>query len=231
LSAGVDVTDLLDHELVEVMVAARRLASRVQAVELAAVAELARRRFAEDETRAVEVISPGEYLNDEVAVALTLTPASADGLIRFASELVGRLPGTFAALAAGDVDFLKARTLWQGTGQVSDEVAAAVEAAVLARASGQTTGEIRAKVRRLVKRLDPQALGRRREEAQRRRGVTLMETDEGTAQLSGVDLPADAAGAAYGRVAAIAAGSSVTVMAGGSISCGPMCSSLCWVAR
>jgi hypothetical protein len=44
------------------------------------------------------VISPREYLNDEVAAALTLTPASADGLIRFASELVGRLPGTFAAL-------------------------------------------------------------------------------------------------------------------------------------
>jgi hypothetical protein len=33
-----------------------------------------------------------------------------------------------------------------------------------------------------------------------------METDDGTAHLSGVDLPADAAGAAYGRVAAIAAG-------------------------
>src|SRR4051794_32125741 len=58
-SLGVDATALLgrsrfdrelpelpDHELVEVMVAARRLASRVQAVELAAVAELARRRFA-----------------------------------------------------------------------------------------------------------------------------------------------------------------------------------------
>jgi hypothetical protein len=127
-------------------------------------------------------------------------------LIRFATELVGRLPGTFAALAAGDVDYLKARTLWQGTGQVSDGVAAAIEAMVLPRASGQTTGEIRAKVRRLVRRLDPQVSDRRREDAERRRGVTLMETDDGTAHLSGVDLPADAAGAAYGRVAAIAAG-------------------------
>jgi hypothetical protein len=218
-SLGVDATALLgrsrfdrelpelpDHELVEVMVAARRLASRVQAVELAAVAELARRRFAAGEASAVEVISPRDYLNDEVAAALTLTPSSADGLIRFATELVGRLPGTFAALAAGDVDYLKARTLWQGTGQVSDEVAAAIEAKVLPRAQGQTSGEIRAKVRRLVKRLDPQALGRRREEAERRRGVTLMETDDGTAHLTGVDLPAEAAGAAYGRVAAIAAG-------------------------
>jgi hypothetical protein len=215
-SFGADTADLLDrgrfdrelsdHELVEVMVAARRLASRAQAVELAAVAELARRRFAEDETPAVEVICPREYLNDEVAAALTLTPASADDLIRFATDLTGRLPGTFAALAAGDVDYLKARTLWHGTGQVSDEVTAVIEAKVLPRAPGQTTGEIRAKVRRLVKRLDPHALAQRRADAERRRGLTLIQTDDGTAHLSGVDLPADVAGAAYSRVAAIAAG-------------------------
>jgi hypothetical protein len=209
---GVDTADLFDrgelsdHELVEVMVAARRLASRAQAVELAAVAELARRRFAEDETPAVEVISPREYLNDEVAAALTLTPASADDLIRFATDLTGRLPGTFAALAAGDVDYLKARTLWHGTGVVSDEVTALIEAKVLPRAPGQTTGEIRAKVRRLVKKLDPHALAQRRADAERRRGLTLIQTDDGTAILSGADLPADAAGAAYSRVAAIAAG-------------------------
>jgi len=77
---------------------------------------------------------------------------------------------------------------------------------VLPRAPRQTTGEIRSKVRRLVKRLDPQALRRRREAAQRRREVTLVETDDGTAQLVGADLPADAASAAYGRVSAIAAG-------------------------
>jgi Domain of unknown function (DUF222) len=215
-SFGADTADLLDrgrgdremsdHELVEVMVAARRLASRAQAVELAAVAELARRRFAEDETSAVEAICPREYLNDEVAAALTLTPASADDLIRFATDLTGRLPGTFAALAAGDLDYLKARTLWHGTGQVSDEVTAVIEAKVLPRAPGQTTGEIRAKVRRLVKRLDPHAPAQRRADAERRRGLTLIQTDDGTAQLSGAGLPADAAGTAYSRVAAIAAG-------------------------
>jgi Domain of unknown function (DUF222) len=215
-SFGADTADLLDrcrfdremsdHELVEVMVAARRLASRAQAVELAAVAELARRRFAEDATPAVEAIRPRDYLNDEVAAALTLTPASADDLIRFATGLTGRLPGIFAALAAGDVDYLNARTLWHGTRQVSDEVTAAIEAKVLPRAPGQTTGEIRAKVRRLVKKLDPHALAQRCADAERRRGLTLIPTDDGTADLSGVDLPADAAGAAYSRVAAIAAG-------------------------
>lgn len=198
--------DLTDHELVEAMGAARSAAARAQAVELAVVAELARRRLAEDDVAAVEVIAPRDYLTEEVAQALTLTSASADDLIRFATELVERLPGTFAALAAGDIDYLKARTLWHCTGQVSDEVAAEIETRVLPRASRQTTGEIRAKARRLVKRLDPQALRQRREAAQRRREVTLLETDDGTAQLVGADLPADAASAAYGRVCAIAAG-------------------------
>jgi hypothetical protein len=52
------VADVTDHELVDAMAAARAAASRAQAAELAAVAELARRRLAEDDVPAVEVISP-----------------------------------------------------------------------------------------------------------------------------------------------------------------------------
>lgn len=198
--------EFTDHELVDAMLAARAAASRAQAAELAAVAELARRRLAEEDAPAVEVISPRDYLTDEVAQALTLTPASADDLIRFATALAERLPGTFRALAAGDIDYPKARTLWHCTDQVSGEVAAEIETLVLPRAPRQTTGELRGKIRRLVKRLDPKALQRRREAAERRREVILAETDDGTAQLVGADLPADAASAAYGRVSAIAAG-------------------------
>ena len=64
----------------------------------------------------------------------------------------------------------------------------------------------RAKVRRLVRRLDPDAFNRRRVNAERQRGVQLVGTDDGTAHLTGADLPPDAAGAAYNRVNAIAIG-------------------------
>jgi Domain of unknown function (DUF222) len=204
---GVDVHGMPDHELLETMATARGLASRAQAVELAAVAELVRRRFAEDaedDRAAVEMLLPRDYVRDEIAEALTLSSASADELIRFATELTERLPGTFAALAAGEIDQAKARTLWRGTDQVDGELVRTIEAMVLARAPVQTTGEIRAKVRRLVRRLAPEALARRRREAEERRGVALVQTDDGTAHLTGVDLPADAATAAYGRVTAIA---------------------------
>jgi Domain of unknown function (DUF222) len=209
---GIDVHSLLDHELVEAMMAARKLASRVQAVELAAVAELAGRRFAEDAGRddgrggraVIEVLSPRDYVRDEVAEALTLTSTSADELIRFATELTERLPGTFAALAAGEIDQAKARALWRGTDQIDAGLARTIETLVLTKAPAQTTGEIRAKTRRLVRRLAPEALTRRRQEAEERRGVALIRTDDATAHLTGIDLPADAASAAYGRLTAIA---------------------------
>jgi hypothetical protein len=202
---GLDLAGLADGELIRVMAEARRLASHAQALELAAVAELVERREAEDQMGGVEVISASEYVHDEIAEALTLTATSADDLIRFATDLRGRLPGTFAALAAGDIDYAKARTVWHGTAQVSDAVAAAIEERVLPKAPHQTTGQIRAKIRRLVKRLDPDALARRCARAQSRHDVQLIETDDDTAHLSGLDLPADAATAAYNRLSAIAA--------------------------
>jgi hypothetical protein len=82
----------------------------------------------------------------------------------------------------------------------------AIEQKVLPRAPGQSTGEIRAKIRRLVKRLDPDALAQRRARAVEQRDLQLVETDDGTSHLSGVDLPIDAASAAFNRVNAIAAG-------------------------
>lgn len=166
---GFDVDELSDHQVVEAMVEARRSASRTQAVELAAVAELARRRFAEaDAGDVVEVLSPADYVFDEVAEALTLTANAAGELIRFATELTGQLPGTFTALAAGDIDYLKARTIWHTIDQVDDRLTRTIEAKVLAKAPEQTTGQLRAKIRRLIRQLDPEAADR----ATRRSGNT-----------------------------------------------------------
>jgi hypothetical protein len=92
---GVDTGELSDRELIEAMMVARRLASRVQAVELAAVAELARRRFAEELEggdaggAGVEVVPPREYVQDEVAEALTITSVSADELVRVRDRVEG----------------------------------------------------------------------------------------------------------------------------------------------
>ena len=76
-------------------------------------------------------------------------------------------PGTFAALEAGRIDLRKAWVILEAVGPLSAEHAAAVEAAVLPDAAGQTTGELRRSVTAAVLALDPDAVRRRREEAEK----------------------------------------------------------------
>lgn len=200
------VSECSDDELIDTMIDARRRASQAQAEELAAVAELARRRHGETRDRTNRrVISPADYLIEEVASALTLTSRAAAELIDFALALAERLPGTLEALRSGDIDYCKARTLWHGTLLLDEALTARIEAAVLPTAPQQTTGELRAKIRRLVRKLDPDAFDRRRRTAETRRRVELTEDDNGTAYLSGCELPAGPAASAYNRIDAIAA--------------------------
>jgi hypothetical protein len=88
-----------------VLQAWRRLTSWTAAGELAAVAELNRRRADE----VAEGADPhlAEHVGDELAVSLTLTMRGADQLLDFAARL-DRLPCTQAALAAGAIDRAKA---------------------------------------------------------------------------------------------------------------------------
>lgn len=175
----------------------------------------------------MQVVSPRGYVHDEVAEALTLTATAADDLIRFATDLADRLPATFAALAAGEIDYTKARTLWHGTALAGELVTAQVEALVLLKAPEQTTGELRAKVRRLVKRLDPGALARRRTRAEGQRDVQLFETDDGTAHLSGADLPAERRAPPSTGSTRSLPGSRPTETGVTSDTCVPTCSSAC----
>ena len=102
-AAGLD--RLTDDQLIGVLRAWRRLTSWTAAGELAAVAELHRRRT--DEVAAGADPHLAEHVGDELAVSLTLTTRGADQLLDFAVRL-DRLPRTRAALAAGEIDRVKA---------------------------------------------------------------------------------------------------------------------------
>lgn len=195
--AVVDPVALSDDELVDVMAAWRRQASWAQAGELAAVAELARRRAGASSRTA-------EFTSAEVGLALGLSPRSADAHVDFALALADRLPLTREALAQGRIDFLKARVVAHGTAAVDAHVAAAVERRVLPGASGQTPGRLRARVERAVMALDPAGAERRREASEAERRVDCHDTGSGTTVLSGVHLPAGPAIAADNRLHAIA---------------------------
>jgi hypothetical protein len=96
---------ITDDQLIGVLRVWRRLTSWTAAGELAAVAELNRRRT--DEVAAGADPHLAEHVGDELAVSLTLTARGADQLLDFAARL-DRLPRTRAALAVGEIDRAKA---------------------------------------------------------------------------------------------------------------------------
>ena len=128
---------LTDDELVGVLCAWRRLASWSAAGEIAAVSTLARRRAAESAGAGQQRLA--DHVDGEIAAALTLTGRSADRLLELAAGLA-RLPGTSAALAAGQIDWPRAIVITDEVASLGRAEAAAVEARILGDAPGQTTG-------------------------------------------------------------------------------------------
>jgi hypothetical protein len=154
------LTGIDDDRLIGLIRGWRRIASWAAGRELAAVAELARRRPPDG--------LPGsgrEFAADEMAVALTLTVRAAQDERDLACHLSTVLPATLAALQDGRLDLAKARVIANGTAELDPGHAAAVEAAVLPEPPGQTTGQLRAAVTRAVLTADPSAAARQREAA------------------------------------------------------------------
>jgi hypothetical protein len=190
-SAGLE--RLSDDELAGVMLAFRRLESYGSAGLLAGASELVRRREA-GHRQALE------HLDNEVGLLLAVTRRSAARLLTLAADLA-RVPGTSAALAAGQIDRAKADVIAYETALLNPELAAAVELLVIEDAPRLTTTGLQRRLRRAVLAADPDAARQRAEEAARDARVELTdERSRSTAALAGRDLPAAAAMAADQRV-------------------------------
>jgi hypothetical protein len=208
LLAMSSAADASDWDLPGIAASYRQLASWAQAGELAAVAQIASRaaaanpRIGTSEAGKPNVLPPEAAA--EVGLELRMSQFGASTWVDLAVQLQWRLAATGAALAAGTIDLARARIIAEGTGALSDELAAAVEARVLAAAGGQTTGQLRVSVRRAVLAVDPDGAEQRRTETERRAKVSLYPGDEGTATLTGSCLPGVHAAAAMARVTAMA---------------------------
>jgi hypothetical protein len=192
---------LNDDQLIGVMLAWRRLSSWAAAGELAAVAELDRRRHAQVAAGADPHVA--EHVTDEIAAALTLTGVAADRLVELAARL-GRLPKTRTALAGGLIDPRKAAVIAEETSALGAVEAAAAEHLILPDAAGQTTGQLRAAARRAVAFIDHAAQATRREQALKEARVEVWGEPSGTAALAGRDLPAASVLAASKNLTALA---------------------------
>ena len=185
----------------------RKLTSWAQAQELAAVAELGRRRGVMDDPgldRDPSRELSAEFASNEVALALTLTQCAAEWWLSLAVSMSRRLPATWSALSDGTIDLARAKLIDLWTTPLDDDLARAVERKVLVRAGHQTTGQLRASLQRAVISVDPAAAERRRTEAEKNARVELSGEESGTAELAGHFLPAAQASAAWARISALA---------------------------
>ncbi len=194
--AGLD-----DDQLTGVLQAANRLAAWAASVRVAAVSSLAGRR--EQSGRESGDWRPFDHVDDEVAVALTVTRRSAGRLLDLALSL-DRLPLTRAALAAGAIDERRAEVIAVEVAGLDGEHAAAVEKLIIGRAPGLTSGQLRALARRVVLSADPKAARRRKHKALEDARVEMFPETCGTAALAGRDLPPAAVLAADKHLTALA---------------------------
>jgi hypothetical protein len=199
---------LEDGALAGAASAYRRMAAWAQAGELAVVAQMASRSALIDKATGTgpdgrpEKVPADAY--GQVSLALTLSQAGAEWWTNLAVDLQWRLAATGLALREGVIDLARAKAIAEATGPLDDAKARAVQDRVLPRAGDQTTGQLRASLRRAVITADPEGAERRREQAERRAKVTLYPDAEGTASLSGQNLPGIRAAAAFARITALA---------------------------
>jgi hypothetical protein len=193
-----------DYDIIEMARAARRLASWAASLEYGAIAELSVRRKSQGEKMGAWDSEVGEWVSDEIAAALTLAGGTAAREVVVAEQLSDTLPATFQALYEGRIDADKAKAIATGLCGVPTETARQVEQQVLPAAPAQTCAQLRHAVRAAVRAADPEVHEQRRRLAEDARRLELWDTDQGTSDLTGRDLPATAATTAYNRINAIA---------------------------
>ncbi|MGY1842401.1 DUF222 domain-containing protein [Modestobacter sp. SYSU DS0875] len=138
-----------------------------------------------------------EFFTAELATALNVGRGTA--AIRLTRALVWRdkLPATFAALRAGELDERRAQQLADALKSTPAEVAARVEERLLAEASDLSVSAVKKRATELVLQLDADAAEEARAEAEKTADVHLYpSTTDGRAVLA-VDLPADQAAQAH----------------------------------
>ena len=140
----------------------------------------------------------------EIRAGLRWTRRAAEFELVCALGLERRLPRVWDLLAAGVIDTRRATTILDGTAHLSDEAAEMVVERVLERAGQLTTGQLAALIRRLSIEVDPEDAQHRYETAVTGRRVVTEATQDGTANLLGLDLAPDRVAAVSRRINLIA---------------------------
>jgi len=201
--AGLDLSRLGGFDCVEVLKAQYRQLNHDRARLMAAMVEVGRCDIGPDDDLPHRG-RPDEFAADEARAALVLTRRAAEAQFWTAYDLLTRLPAVHTAMASGECDEPRARILSEWTTDLSDEQAHAVCVRLLPRVGQLTTGQLIDQIKKLAIALDPDWARRRYEQAVAERKVVGHRNPDGSANLSGINLPVDRVAAASARIDALA---------------------------
>jgi hypothetical protein len=131
----------------------------------------------------------------EVRAALHLTRRTSDNELALALALHRRLPRLAEMLETGSLDVRRARTIDSATIHLTDAQAQAVVDEIAGGVSELTTGQLRARIQKLCIEVDPDDAHDRYERSVADRRIVMEATENGTANLLGMDLPPNTAAA------------------------------------
>ena len=172
------VADRAEGELAELVLASQRVVNAASAVQVVALAGIAARDEVQGPDGAWVGVDRGvghvsEFASVTVAPMLGLTTRGAQERVQTAAALVSRLPGTLAAMAAGDLDGWRASIIVAETAETTAAGCAQVEAVILPRVCGETGGQVRARTRRALALVDADAVRLRAAKARLERSVRV----------------------------------------------------------
>ena len=151
--AGIDLARLGGFDCVEVLQAQYRQLNHERARLMATMVEVGLAGMGPDD-EPWRVSAPDEFSADEVRAALVLTRRAAEAQFWTAHDLLTRLPGVHAAMAAGRCDEPRARIFSEWTTDLCPEQARAVGERLLPRVGQLTTGQLIDQIKKLAITLD-----------------------------------------------------------------------------
>jgi hypothetical protein len=203
--AGIDRARVSGFDCVELLTAWARQCNHDTAQLLGTMAEVGICDVAVEDEGVARLGEPGEFAADEVRAALALTRRAAAARFDLAYGLATRLPAVLVAMEAGQVDEPRARVLFDWTIDLTDEQAREVAERLLPEVGELTTGQLIERVKKLAIALDPDWARRRYEAAMATRKVVGSRNPDGSANLSGLNLPVERVVDAGERIARLAA--------------------------
>jgi hypothetical protein len=196
--SSIDVMTVSGYDRVVVLRAHQRMASHYQAhtyTDMTAITQALA-----DDGEAYEE----ELASAEIRAALNLTRSAADTELSFAMGLRQRLPKVHQMLSNGLIDVRRARTIDHATGHLTTATARGVVERIAEAAPNLTTGQLRARIKKLCIQADVEEAKKRYDRAVDERRVIAEPSVDGTAHLSGLDLPPHKVAAVTRRINKIA---------------------------